>query len=181
MNNKLKKIRLTLSYTQDKFANKLNCPISTYRSYEYGSRNFSTEFIQSLINKFNINANWLFCGIGEMFINECSNSRIECDNKKALNNFEKFHKRLNQLQSENNLNDYEFAKKIGITESRLEKIGIGKVKPNLDELNCIKQHFDVSIDWLLYGETPVKNAQNEIALSEDDIIKLKKLAKNINF
>lgn len=92
-----------------------------------------------------------------------------------------FYKRFNQLQKENNLNDYQFSKETGITEARIEKLGIGKVLPTLEELNALKAHFDVSIDWLLYGETPCRNAQSENnTLSAQEITILKQMAQKFN-
>lgn len=151
MKNKLKKIRLTLSYTQEEFAKKLNCPLTTYRSYEYGSRNFSNEFIQSLINKFSVNANWLFCDIDEMFTNKCKNSLLDCNNQASIVCYQDFYKRLNLIQNTNKLSDDEFSEILGISEKRLEKLKNGIAEPDVEELNNLKKHFDLSIDWLLYG------------------------------
>ena len=75
------------------------------------------------------------------------------------------------------------SKLLDIHESRIEKLGIGKVLPVFDELNKIKLYFDVSIDWLLYGETPNIKTQNPIEincqLNTDEVKILKELAQKI--
>lgn len=102
-------------------------------------------------------------------------------NTSFTENLKKFYKRFNQLQKENDLNDYQFSKETGISEARIEKLGIGKVLPTLEELNALKTHFDVSIDWLLYGETPCRNAQSENnTLSAKEITILKQMAQKFN-
>lgn len=102
-------------------------------------------------------------------------------NTSFTENLKKFYKRFNQLQKENDLNDYQFSKETGIPEARIEKLGIGKVLPTLEELNTLKTHFDVSIDWLLYGETPCRNAQSENnTLSAQEITILKQMAQKFN-
>lgn len=102
-------------------------------------------------------------------------------NTSFTENLKKFYKRFNQLQKENDLNDYQFSKETGISEARIEKLGIGKVLPTLEELNALKTHFDVSIDWLLYGETPCRNAQSENnTLSAQEITILKQMAQKFN-
>lgn len=63
-----------------------------------------------------------------------------------------FGKRFNKIQAENDLNDIEMSKLLKISESRVEKLGLGMAVPTLDDLNSIKSNFDVSIDWLLYDE-----------------------------
>ena len=74
MKDRLKKIRVTLGYNQQEMANKLGFELTTYRSFEYKSKNFPVEFLNSLINKFSVNINWLLTGKGSMFINSNENT-----------------------------------------------------------------------------------------------------------
>jgi hypothetical protein len=69
---------------------------------------------------------------------------------------------------------------LDIPESRIEKFGIGKAIPTSEELNKIKSCFDISIDWLLYNETPDFRQQNEpsSSLNDDEIQVLKKIVKD---
>lgn len=181
MDNFLKNIRLTLGYNQQEIADKLNLNINTYRSYEYQKRDLSNELILKLVDIFNINVHYLYTGQGDMFISTCLNTCNKQDNNKIVKNLDSFYKRFNQLQKENDLNDYQFSKETGIPEARIEKLGIGKVLPTLEELNALKTHFDVSIDWLLYGETPCRIAQSENnTLSAQEITILKQVAQKFN-
>lgn len=63
-----------------------------------------------------------------------------------------FGKRLSELQAKHNLLDREMATLLKISEIDYIKLVTGKLKPNLDILNRLKQNFKVSIDTLLYGE-----------------------------
>lgn len=179
----LKKIRLTLGYTQKEFSEKLGLPVRTYLGYEYNKREIPHGILNLLIDSFCINLNWLFTGQGSMFISEINNTLEKHDNSNIVNNFDTFYKRFNKIQKENELNDIAFSKLTGISESRIEKLGIGKATPTIEELNAIKQHFDISIDWLLYGDLPQKNAQSITetpTLSIEEINVLKKMAEKFN-
>lgn len=64
----------------------------------------------------------------------------------------KFGLRLVELQEKHNFLDREMAQLLKISEKEYLKLALGKLKPDLDILNRIKQNFKVSIDYLLYGE-----------------------------
>lgn len=175
----LKKLKDYLNLTSLELAEKLGISYSTLGSYERGNRTPSIDFPLLLIEKLNININWLLTGTGDMFISTCENTLQEQNNSNLVKNLDTFYKRFNKLQKENNLNDYQMSKKTGITETRIEKLGIGKAVPSLDELSALKSNFDVSIDWLLYGETPIEQ-NNDTNLSLEEIRILKKLTRKIN-
>ncbi len=84
--------------------------------------------------------------------------------------------------SENEETPYNFARRTGIKESRIEKFILNSEEPSLDEVNAIKCNVDISIDKLLYGETVEKNTQagNNISLSTDEILKIKQLLNKHN-
>lgn len=50
------------------FSRELKIKQTTYSSYENGANNVPLSLIEKLITSYNINANWLIAGIGEMFI-----------------------------------------------------------------------------------------------------------------
>ena len=150
----------------------------TLGSYERGESKVPLELLTKLCNKYSLSPEWLALGTGEMFVSQTENTLVKWDNSAILDNKETFHKRFNKLQAENRLNDLEMSKLLDISESRVEKLGIGKTEPTFEELCKIKSHFDVSIDWLLFGESPYKSAQSEEpTLSADEIAQLKLLAK----
>ena len=63
-----------------------------------------------------------------------------------------FGKRLSELQAKHNFLDREMAQLLKISEKDYLKLVVGKIQPDLNILNRIKQNFKVSIDYLLYGE-----------------------------
>ena len=111
-----------------------------------------------------------------MFFNNCENTHVFIKNEQSILQFKNWGKRLSQVLVENDETPYAFSKRTGIKESRLEKFLLDSVEPTVSELNAIKNNVDISVDWLLYGETVEKNAQTgDISLSKDEILKLKKL------
>ena len=65
---------------------------------------------------------------------------------------ENFGKRLFKIQEKNDLTDRQMAKLLGIYEDEYVDLVYGDKEPNMRVLNNIKSHFQVSIDYLLYGE-----------------------------
>ncbi len=63
-----------------------------------------------------------------------------------------FGQRLVELQAKHNFLDREMATLLKISEKDYLKLVLGKIKPDLEILNCLKQNFKVSIDYLLYGK-----------------------------
>lgn len=63
-----------------------------------------------------------------------------------------FGKRLSELQAKHNFLDREMATLLKISEKDYLKLLVGKIQPDLQILNRIKQNFKVSIDYLLYGD-----------------------------
>ena len=78
---------------------------------------------------------------------------FEARNDNSIKNeVQNFGYRLQALQDKTNLSDCDFSKIINFEEDEYLEFKSGDRKPNLKLLNEIKQHFDVSIDWLLYGK-----------------------------
>ncbi len=73
LRERLKQIRITLGYNQKEIAEKLGYELTTYRSFEYKSKNLPVEFLSALICTFSVNINWLLTGNGDMFINTKEN------------------------------------------------------------------------------------------------------------
>lgn len=65
---------------------------------------------------------------------------------------EDFGKRLFKIQEKNDLTDRQMAKLLGIYEDEYLDLAYGDKEPNIRVLNNIKSHFQVSIDYLLYGD-----------------------------
>ena len=177
MKDRLKQIRIKLGYNQNQMAEGLNVELNTYRGYEYKTKNLPDKILEKLVLVFNVNLNWLFTGVGDMFISQCNNTLERKNNYYLIKNLKTFYKRFNLLQKENNLNDFQMAKLLDIPESRVEKLGLGMAFPLAEELNNIKLSFDVSLDWLLFGETANETGEN--SLNNDEIKILKKLAQKM--
>ena len=65
---------------------------------------------------------------------------------------EDFTNKLAQIPKSTSLNDNDFSKFIGLTVDEYREYKTGDRIPNLKFLNEIKQHFNISVDWLLYGD-----------------------------
>lgn len=74
---KIKQIRNDLKLTQDVFAEKLGIPRTSIANYEIGNNSPSSNFIQKLVDTFNVNANFLFADDVDMFLVNHIDRRIE--------------------------------------------------------------------------------------------------------
>lgn len=72
LSDRLVKARKRLGFTsREDFANALNMPFATLRSYEQGKiDNIPHTFLQKLNEQYNIHTDWLLTGKGSMFIEE---------------------------------------------------------------------------------------------------------------
>jgi transcriptional regulator with XRE-family HTH domain len=69
LGKRLRTVRERLGMTQKEFANFLNVGIATVQRYEREERAPSGEFLKLLLDKCNVNINWLLTGEGSMFVN----------------------------------------------------------------------------------------------------------------
>lgn len=93
-----------------------------------------------------------------------------CDS--TLAGFKTFSERLNYLMAENNLTVDKLAKDLGVSESLIEKLGLGKAEPDLKILQKLKAYFKVTIDSLVDG-----NSATGSLLSPDELKILEVLQK----
>ena len=87
-----------------------------------------------------------------MFLKTDSNSGERQNDTSVDEKSSQFGKRLSELQEKHNFLDREMATLLKISEKEYLKLVVGKLEPNLQILNRIKQNFKISIDYLLYGE-----------------------------
>lgn len=84
MNSRLALLRKTLGFrTQKDFAEVLDMPWRTLQSYEQATTSIPSTFIFKLKNQFNISANWLLFGKGEMFLTQNS-QKLEFENSTLI-------------------------------------------------------------------------------------------------
>ena len=81
-----------------------------------------------------------------------NNSGEKVKDDTIIERTENFGKRLFKIQEKNDLTDRQMAKLLGIYEDEYVDLAYGDKEPNLRVLNNIKSNFQVSIDYLLYGE-----------------------------
>jgi transcriptional regulator with XRE-family HTH domain len=72
MEKRLKEMRKKLGFkSREKFAEALEMPFSTLRSYEQGKvENISYFFLKKINEQYNVSLDWLLTGEGEMLLNE---------------------------------------------------------------------------------------------------------------
>ncbi len=106
------------------------------------------ETLRFLINTFCVNANWLLTGTGNMFINTTENAESININPADF----EIGKRLSKIQEQNKCPDKDMAKILGIYEYEYYDLKQGLKEPTIKILNNLKQSFNISVDWLLYGD-----------------------------
>ena len=134
------------------FSKEVDIPYTTFIKYERGERKPSFELLEYLADVYNVNLNYIFSGQGQMFIKPDENTGERQNDTTVKEKSAKFGLRLVELQEKHNFLDREMAQLLKISEKEYLKLALGKLKPDLDILNRIKQNFKVSIDYLLYGE-----------------------------
>ncbi len=73
MKDRIKRIRLGLKKSQGDFAREICVVQQQLSKYERGENKPSAEFLTKLVEKMNVNINWLLTGNGEMF-NSCKSA-----------------------------------------------------------------------------------------------------------
>ena len=86
MINQLKEIRKNTGLTQQEFAKELDVALSTVASVENGTREISKSVMKILIEKYNISANWLLTGEGEMYEKKESATKEQIANIPIIKN-----------------------------------------------------------------------------------------------
>lgn len=68
MNERIRRLRKTLGFTQNELGVRLGLAPNTITNYETGRREPSNQVIFSICREFNVSEEWLRNGTGEMFI-----------------------------------------------------------------------------------------------------------------
>lgn len=79
MKERIKQIRSKLNMNQGEFARAVNIVQQQLSKYERGENKPSSEFLTVLVDKFNVNINWLLTGKGGIFATESSEKMSETD------------------------------------------------------------------------------------------------------
>jgi transcriptional regulator with XRE-family HTH domain len=70
MNDRLKAIRLNLAMSQREIAIRLGIGLKSWQQYEQGTSIPGGKVLVALLEKLNVNINWLLSGTGKMYFNE---------------------------------------------------------------------------------------------------------------
>lgn len=82
--DRLKVIRKFLELNQDEISKKLQVTNQTLSRYENGIRFPDSHFLQNFGRLYQVNANWLLYGIGDMFIKDPEGFAVGDDMEKRL-------------------------------------------------------------------------------------------------
>jgi transcriptional regulator with XRE-family HTH domain len=75
----LKKLRKELRVTALELADNLGISANSINNYENGRRKPNFEFLELLVQVYNVNLNWLITGKGEMFIGQDKTDHTKID------------------------------------------------------------------------------------------------------
>ena len=76
MNERIKKLRKTLDYTQQEFADRIGVKRNTIAQYEIGRNEPIDTVIRSICREFGVNESWLRFNEGDMFIQRSPEEEI---------------------------------------------------------------------------------------------------------
>lgn len=108
MNERLRKLRLTLDLTQREIAEKVGSSVGTWTNYETGRRSPSKYVVENICKTFSVNEEWLRTGVGSMFIErERSEEIAEFLNQLMADQPESFRRRFVALASHLSPSDWE--------------------------------------------------------------------------
>lgn len=88
----------------------------------------------------------------------------------------KFSERLKQIMSESNSTHQDLANVLGVQRQTVSLYVNGQIRPDIESLAIISEHFNVTADWLLgltNDRKKVPIATDELNLSEESINKIK--------
>lgn len=135
--------------TQSDFARILNVGRANISDRIKRNSQVNTLEVEKIQNDLGIN---LYVRVDSTDIKISDNSGERQNDTSVDEKSSQFGKRLSELQAKHNFLDREMAQLLKISENDYLKLVVGKIQPDLNILNRIKQNFKVSIDYLLYGE-----------------------------
>lgn len=186
LSRNIKRARILMGMSQQEMANRLGCPYQTISKYERGEIKPTSDVLTKIGEEFNLDINWLLSGKGQAFLNPPENNKkqdtlkIKTQNKKI--SYKGMGERLALIQNSNNLCKNEMSKILGLSTERLKNLYSETALPTIKELQKIKENFNISTDWLLFGWHTVENTPPEKPFSEEElkIIEVIKKAKENN-
>ncbi len=81
MKDRLRTFRQALSLSQSELAERVDLNQSNWSSYETGRAKMQLPSLLRLYHEFKVSPNWLLLGIGEMFVEQPSDGRLQISEK----------------------------------------------------------------------------------------------------
>lgn len=183
--NRLISVRKAYGKSGYGFAKLLNIPQPSYLRYETGEQKPSAKLLIALNRYCNVNINWILTGQGEKFLTNNSirhEALVKNQNNDLNNNLHNWMSRLDIILEDNNITIEDFSLLTNISKKRLDSLRNNKEIPTMDELTNIKSNFNVSTDWLLYGEGNGSEEANtsDSLLTEDELKVFKCIINKLN-
>lgn len=76
MNERIKVLRKSLNMTQEEFSKKIGLSRNFIAQVETGAKTPSDRTVSDICREFNVNEEWIRCGIGEMFVVKTRDEQI---------------------------------------------------------------------------------------------------------
>ena len=171
--NRLISVRKAYGKSGYGFAKLLNIPQPSYLRYETGEQKPSARLLIALNRYCNVNINWMLTGQGERFLPNHSlkyESLAKNQNQALQDSANNWFSRLEEVLKENDIDLDYFETITGIPKKHIDNFKYNKAMPSVEDLTLIKSNFNVSIDWLLYGDEigdGTLNNSNSLLTSEE--------------
>lgn len=154
--NLLERIKILMEYkslNQFSLSKEIDFSYSTINKYfNKKSNTIDFDFIHKILTHYkDINANWLVCGVGEMFIN--TKNIVKNEHQYYSLDNETIIERLNKFIKYKGLTQRTFALNIGFNYSTLNNYLTGRRKTiDLELIEKVICHYkDLSTEWLMRG------------------------------
>ena len=99
---RLERIRIKLGLKQYQLADKTDTPQPVYNRYEKGVHQPTWEFVQVLCKTFDIDSEWLYDGVGEMFKSSSINNSLNDAVKSRDDEIDLLKKQIRELEKDIN-------------------------------------------------------------------------------
>lgn len=123
MNKRIRNVRKSLGLTLEKFGERLGVTRSAIGHIEKGERNITDQMFLSICREFNVNPDWLRSGEGEMFSEDEEEYLFRWVGRVLKDKPESFKKRVLNLLSSLDDNDWEALEKIFNKMSHQKEVG----------------------------------------------------------
>lgn len=156
--NRIEKIRYKLNLSVKEFSNLLGVSyINKTKTDDF----YSLDLFLAIIN-IGISPNWLFCGVGNMFLDGRKLSlpqdikhRMEAKKKRDTHDTSTFHGRVHILRLHLGMNRVEFSKLLGYEASAISHLESGNFTLSFQKLSRLIEATGVSLKWIFCGEGDV--------------------------